>query len=249
MLWACVRPLVHARSAYDSTTLGGECLNSSILLLNCFHPQANKSGWSCGRRAPHSQQHLSSHVFPLSSVIDPVPQADRAAGAGAGRLHMLPHFTHVHFLTFSNTGIDPVLQADRAAGAGAAPQHLLPPLHALHPGAHNTCIPIMFVLPLPLPPLPLSSSLPLLLAPPWRACSISQSCRLRCFCQGLGACTRRFLRQSTSQAPSTHRSHRCLSILPFNSAFHSCLTISQEFNLIDERELAPLKELIDRMVR
>jgi len=29
----------------------------------------------------------------------------------------------------------------------------------------------------------------------------------------------------------------------------ACLLAVQEFNLIEERELAPLKELIDRMVR
>jgi hypothetical protein len=33
-----------------------------------------------------------------------------------------------------------------------------------------------------------------------------------------------------------------------SSAAHSAVPL-QEFNLIDERELAPLKELIDRMVR
>lgn len=56
-------------------------------------------------------------------------------------------------------------------------------------------------------------------------------------------CIRRFLQQFTVhitvQTP-THRVPPCLSILP---------STSQEFNLIDERELAPLKELIDRMVR
>ena len=41
----------------------------------------------------------------------------------------------------------------------------------------------------------------------------------------------------------------CLLCVPMCLTLLSAPPAGQEFNLIDERELAPLKELIDRMVR